>query len=60
MNPVRRDGIGMTSARTRERLVARLKAEGIRNEAVLERMRVVPRHPFLVSPVELGLVTYAG
>ncbi|WJL95365.1 alpha-glucan family phosphorylase [Microbacterium sp. ET2] len=23
-------------------------------------VRVVPRHPFLVSPVELGLVTYAG
>jgi protein-L-isoaspartate(D-aspartate) O-methyltransferase len=47
MNPVRRDGIGMTSARTRERLVARLKGEGIRNEAVLERIRVVPRHLFV-------------
>jgi starch phosphorylase len=23
-------------------------------------VRVVPRHPYLVSPVELGLVTYAG
>lgn len=40
-------GIGMTSARTRERLVQRLRDHGIRNEAVLERIRNVPRHLFL-------------
>jgi len=40
-------GIGMTSARTRERLVQRLRDQGIRNEAVLERIRVVPRHLFV-------------
>jgi protein-L-isoaspartate(D-aspartate) O-methyltransferase len=40
-------GIGMTSARTRERLVQRLMAEGIVNEAVLERIRSVPRHLFV-------------
>lgn len=40
-------GIGMTSARTRERLVQRLRDQGIRNEAVLERIRNVPRHLFL-------------
>lgn len=40
-------GIGMTSARTRERLVQRLRAHGIRNEAVLERIRTVPRHEFV-------------
>jgi protein-L-isoaspartate(D-aspartate) O-methyltransferase len=40
-------GIGMTSARTRDRLVARLKAEGVRHEAVLERIRTVPRHLFV-------------
>ena len=42
-----RNGIGMTSARTRERLVERLKAEGVRDIAVLERIRAVPRHLFV-------------
>jgi protein-L-isoaspartate(D-aspartate) O-methyltransferase len=40
-------GIGMTSARTRERLIARLREQGITNEAVLERIRSVPRHLFM-------------
>ncbi len=40
-------GIGMTSARTRERLIARLRAEGITHSAVLERIRSVPRHIFV-------------
>ena len=47
MNGFTRNGIGMTSARTRERLVDRLKAEGIKNAAVLERIRAVPRHLFV-------------
>ncbi len=42
-----RSGIGMTSARTRERLVQRLRDQGIRNEAVLERFRALPRHLFV-------------
>jgi len=37
----------MTSARTRERLIDALRREGIENEAVLERMRHVPRHLFV-------------
>jgi protein-L-isoaspartate(D-aspartate) O-methyltransferase len=41
------DGIGMTSARTRERLVARLREQGIRDAEVLERIRAVPRHLFV-------------
>jgi protein-L-isoaspartate(D-aspartate) O-methyltransferase len=41
------NGIGMTSARTRERLVERLRAEGIAHEGVLERIRTVPRHMFV-------------
>jgi len=40
-------GIGMTSARTRERLIARLREQGITNESVLERVRSVPRHLFM-------------
>ncbi|MEM1261843.1 MAG: protein-L-isoaspartate(D-aspartate) O-methyltransferase [Pseudomonadota bacterium] len=40
-------GIGMTSARTRERLVSRLRRQGIRSEAVLARIRDVPRHLFV-------------
>jgi protein-L-isoaspartate(D-aspartate) O-methyltransferase len=37
----------MTSARTRERLIQRLAAQGITNDAVLERIRQVPRHLFV-------------
>ena len=37
----------MTSARTRERLVQRLRDHGIRSETVLERIRCVPRHLFV-------------
>ncbi len=40
-------GIGMTSARTRDRLVGRLRAQGIRNDAVLQQIRNVPRHLFV-------------
>jgi protein-L-isoaspartate(D-aspartate) O-methyltransferase len=40
-------GIGMTSARTRDRLVSRLREKGIRDEAVLARIRDVPRHLFV-------------
>jgi protein-L-isoaspartate(D-aspartate) O-methyltransferase len=43
----KRLGIGMTSARTRDRLVERLWNEGITHEAVLERIRTVPRHLFV-------------
>ncbi|MGA0019138.1 MAG: protein-L-isoaspartate(D-aspartate) O-methyltransferase [Steroidobacteraceae bacterium] len=37
----------MTSMRTRERLVQRLREQGISNEAVLDRIRTVPRHIFV-------------
>ncbi len=47
INSARYAGIGMTSARTRERLIERLREQGIRNEAVLERIRTVPRHIFM-------------
>jgi len=40
-------GIGMTSSRTRERLIERLKAEGIRDPRVLDRIRNTPRHLFV-------------
>ena len=40
-------GIGMTSARTRERLITTLREAGIVDEAVLERIRAVPRHIFV-------------
>jgi protein-L-isoaspartate(D-aspartate) O-methyltransferase len=44
---LRFSGIGMTSARTRDRLVQRLREQGIANLAVLERIRNVPRHIFV-------------
>ncbi len=40
-------GIGMTSARTRDRLVQRLQESGIRCSEVLEQIRNVPRHLFV-------------
>ena len=40
-------GIGMTSQRTRDRLIQRLKDQGINNEVVLDVMRRVPRHLFV-------------
>ena len=40
-------GIGMTSQRTRSRMVERLREKGIRNEAVLAAMASVPRHVFV-------------
>jgi protein-L-isoaspartate(D-aspartate) O-methyltransferase len=42
-----RSGIGMTSARTRERLIQRLVEQGIRDPRVLDRIRNVPRHLFV-------------
>jgi protein-L-isoaspartate(D-aspartate) O-methyltransferase len=40
-------GIGMTSARTRSRMVERLRGQGIRDERVLAAMAAVPRHLFV-------------
>ena len=40
-------GIGMTSQRTRDRMVARLRDKGIHDEVVLAAISVVPRHLFV-------------
>lgn len=40
-------GIGMTSQRTRDRLINRLREKGISNIKVLEAMRQLPRHLFV-------------
>ncbi|NOQ36626.1 MAG: protein-L-isoaspartate(D-aspartate) O-methyltransferase [Methylococcaceae bacterium] len=40
-------GIGMTSRRTRNRMIARLEDQGITNQDVLEVMRNTPRHIFV-------------
>ncbi|PKM35914.1 MAG: protein-L-isoaspartate O-methyltransferase [Gammaproteobacteria bacterium HGW-Gammaproteobacteria-10] len=40
-------GIGMTSMRTRERMVGRLKEQGITNHKILDAMRNTPRHLFV-------------
>ena len=41
------EGFGMTSMRTRARLVSRLRDEGITDVAVLDAIRSVPRHVFV-------------
>src|SRR6266481_475000 len=41
-------GIGMTSLRTRERLILRLRDEGILDDEVLGAIRAIPRH-FLID-----------
>jgi protein-L-isoaspartate(D-aspartate) O-methyltransferase len=43
----RLSGIGMTSQRTRMRLIERLREQGIRDETVLAAMFEVPRHLFV-------------
>ncbi len=40
-------GIGMTSRRTRERMINRLIDQGISNHKILDAMRNVPRHLFM-------------
>ncbi len=49
MNSITRNhqGIGMTSQRTRDRLIQRLIDQGIDNELVLDVMRRTPRHLFV-------------
>jgi protein-L-isoaspartate(D-aspartate) O-methyltransferase len=47
MTDPRFTGIGMTSLRTRDRLVQRLRDQGIANLAVLDRIRNLPRHIFV-------------
>ncbi len=47
-----RTGIGMTSARTRGRMVERLREQGIRDEVVLAAMGEVPRHLFVDQALE--------
>jgi protein-L-isoaspartate(D-aspartate) O-methyltransferase len=44
---VSQQGIGMTSQRTRERLIQRLMDQGISQFEVLEAIRSVPRHLFV-------------
>ena len=46
LNPENR-GIGMTSQGTRDRLVQRLRDNGIKDERVLEAIKQVPRHEFV-------------
>lgn len=40
-------GVGMTSLRTRERLIERLRQQGVRDQRVLARMLELPRHLFI-------------
>jgi len=44
---VRYSGIGMTSQRTRGRMIERLRTDGIKDEVVLAAMNAVPRHIFV-------------
>jgi protein-L-isoaspartate(D-aspartate) O-methyltransferase len=44
---IRQKGIGMTSPRTRQRMIDRLRDQGIKDEAVLAAMFEVPRHLFV-------------
>jgi len=47
MNSFDLNGIGMTSRRTRDRLIERLREKGISDQRVLETMRMLPRHIFV-------------
>lgn len=43
----RHSGVGMTSQRTRARMIERIRAQGIVDEVVLAAMNMVPRHIFI-------------
>ena len=47
MNEMTLNGIGMTSQRTRARMIDRLREQGVRDERVLNAMASVPRHLFV-------------
>ena len=47
MKPLNLQGIGLTSRRSRDRLVTHLRDSGIADEAVLDVMATVPRHIFV-------------
>lgn len=47
VNRLNIEGIGMTSKRTRDRLIQRLQEQGIKNARVLEVIAATPRHWFL-------------
>lgn len=46
-HPVDDHGLGLTGQRARDRLIQRLRAEGIGDERVLDAIRTVPRHLFV-------------
>ncbi|HNU66076.1 MAG: protein-L-isoaspartate(D-aspartate) O-methyltransferase [Methylotenera sp.] len=45
--PPTQTGIGMTSLRTRERMLTRLRDQGIKDEVVLSAISAIPRHIFV-------------
>jgi len=47
INPLLKQGTGMTSQRARDRLVDRLRQKGISNELVLKAISETPRHLFI-------------
>lgn len=47
MSSINLQGIGMTSQRTRDRLIERLRSQGINDSKVLDTIRATPRHIFL-------------
>lgn len=47
MSGTRHSGIGMTSQRTRMRMVERLRQQGVRDEVVLAALGEIPRHLFV-------------
>ena len=47
MSAARNSGVGMTSQRTRQRMIERLRSLGIRDETVLAVMNEIPRHIFV-------------
>ncbi len=47
VRPSTQSGIGMTSLRTRDRMLARLREQGIKDEVVLSAIGGIPRHIFV-------------
>lgn len=53
-------GIGMTSQRTRNRMIERLREQGIVDEMVLAAIAAVPRHVFVEEALASRLRGYGA
>ena len=53
-------GIGMTSTRTRDRMLSRLREQGIQDEVVIAARADIPRHIFVDEALSIRAYEYVS